>query len=55
MIEIVTAGGMISLRELPKQENKELKDKYFDQFATYAPFKWFGSRRLTKEELEKHD
>lgn len=51
LIEIVVKGGMISLKEIPGQEEKELKDKYFDQFTTYAPFSWLGSRRLTKDEL----
>lgn len=51
IIEHVTDGGMISLKEIPNQEKVHLADKYFDQFTTYAPFSWLGSRRLTAEEL----
>lgn len=52
-IELVGNGGMFILKELPKQEKLPLKDKYFDEFVTYAPFEWKGSRRLTKEELKE--
>lgn len=55
LIEIVTNGGMLHLKELPEQEGIQLRWKYFDQFDTYAPFKWHGSRRLTREEREKYE
>lgn len=54
LLNIVAEGGMISLKELPGQEQTPLKDKFFDQFTTYAPFDWKGSRRLTKAELKEH-
>lgn len=50
-LRLVTDGGMIALDEIPGQEKIPMKDKYFDQRTTYAPFNWLGSRRLTKEEL----
>lgn len=50
--KIVVKGGMTALHEIPEQDDKELKDRYFDEFTTYAPFDWLGSRRLTKVELE---
>lgn len=53
LIELVTNGGMTSLKELPDQEDICLAGKYFDQFDTYAPFNWKGSRRLTTEEMRK--
>lgn len=52
-IELVTKGGMVCLKEIPGQEDKGLRDKYFDQFTTYAPFEFLGSRRLTEEEVFK--
>ena len=52
-IELVTDGGMTHLKEIPGQRGISLKDLYFDQFTTYAPFKWLGSRRLTEEEVER--
>lgn len=52
-VEYVTDGGMVCLKELPDQEDVHLRWKCFDQFTTYAPFKWLGSRRLTKAEFEK--
>lgn len=53
--EIVCEGGMTCLKEFPEQGDKPLKDKYFDEFTTYAPMKWLGSRRLTLKELELFD
>lgn len=50
--DLVVKGGMLSLKEIPEQDHLPLKDKYFDQFTTYAPFIWKGSRRLSKEELD---
>lgn len=51
-IEIVSSGGMSVLKEIPRQNHLEMKNRYFDEYATYSPFPWLGSRRLKEEELE---
>lgn len=51
LLEFMCEGGMSCLSELPCQEDTPVRNKYFDEMATYAPFPFIRSRRLTKKEL----
>ena len=48
LTEYVLEGGMQTAKEVPEQGDIQLHWKYFDIFDTFSPFKWHGSRRLTK-------
>lgn len=53
--EFISKDGMSRFKEIAYYKDKKLppiQDRFFDVFATYAPFPWLGSRRLTKEELD---
>ena len=55
-IEIISKDGLYRLKAVPEYSDKPwvpVKDKYFDQFATYAPGNWIGSRRLRDDEIEE--